>query len=155
MTGDDRTRVGAYAICLDEADRILLCRLEPSIAPGKVWTLPGGGLDFGESPLNAVVRELAEECGYVGEVVDLVDVSDHLFRMGSESGSEPGAENRLHAIRIVYRVRIVGGELRDEIGGSTDTCAWFTLEAAARLRLGELARRALRFDPDLARQQSA
>ena len=32
----------------------------------------------------------------------------------------------MHAIRIVYRVRIVGGELRDEVDGSTDTCAWFT-----------------------------
>lgn len=151
MTGDDRTRVGAYAICLDDADRILLCRLEPSIAPGKVWTLPGGGLDFGESPVSAVVRELTEESGYVGEVVDLVDVSDRLFTDGIESG----AGSRLHAIRIVYLVRIVGGELRDEIGGSTDTCAWFTLEAAARLHLGELARRALRIVPDLARPQSA
>ena len=51
-------------------------------------------------------------------------------------------------------MRIVGGELRDELDGSTDTCAWFTLEAAARLHLGELARRALRFVPDLARRQS-
>ena len=50
----------------------------------------------------------------------------------------------MHAIRIVYRVRIVGGELRDEVDGSTDTCAWFTPEAAARLHLAELARRALR-----------
>ena len=32
----------------------------------------------------------------------------------------------MHAIRIVYRVRIIGGELRDEVDGSTDTCAWFT-----------------------------
>jgi ADP-ribose pyrophosphatase YjhB (NUDIX family) len=151
VTGDDRTRVGAYAICLDESDRILLCRLEPSVAPGKVWTLPGGGLDFGEAPSSAVVRELAEESGYEGEVVDLIDVSDRLFTDGTDSG----AETRLHAIRIVYLVRIVGGELRDEIGGSTDTCAWFTLETAARLHLAELARRALRLVPDLVRPQSA
>ena len=151
MTGDEQTRVGAYAICLDEADRILLCRIVPSIAPGKIWTLPGGGLDFGESPATAVVRELAEESGYIGEVIELVDVSDHLFTSATESG----AEARFHAIRIVYLVRIVGGDLRDEVGGSTDTCAWFTLEAAARLRLGELARRALRLVPDLARPQSA
>ena len=151
MTGDERTRVGAYAICLDEADRILLCRLEPSIAPGKVWTLPGGGLDFGESPAIAVVRELAEESGYTGEVIELVDVSDHLFTSATDSGTE----TRFHAIRIVYLVRILGGDLRDEVGGSTDTCAWFTLDAAARLHLGELARRALRLVPDLARPQSA
>ena len=49
----------------------------------------------------------------------------------------------MHAIRIVYRVRITGGELRDEVDGSTDTCAWLTRDEAARLHLGELARRAL------------
>ena len=44
---------------------------------------------------------------------------------------------------IVYRVRIIGGELRDEVDGSTDTCAWFTPGDAARLHLGDLARRML------------
>ena len=29
----------------------------------------------------------------------------------------------MHAIRIVYRVKVIGGDLRDEIDGSTDTCA--------------------------------
>jgi len=136
-SGDERTRVGAYAICLDDGGRILLCRIEPSVAPGEIWTLPGGGLDFGEAPEVAVVRELAEESGYVGEVIDLSDISDRLFVDASYGG-------RLHAIRIVYRVRITSGMLRDEVGGSTDTCAWFTLEEATRLSLGELARRAVR-----------
>ena len=49
--------------------------------------------------------------------------------------------DRMHAIRIVYSVRIVGGELRDEPDGSTDTCRWFTTEEAREVRLGELARR--------------
>jgi len=136
MTEQVRTRVAAYALCLDEVGRILLCRIAPSVAPGDIWTLPGGGLDFGEAPKVAVVRELAEEAGYAGEVVALADVSDRVFR-DTQGG------DRLHAIRIVYRVRITGGELRDELGGSTDTCAWFSLRAAAGLHLGELARRAL------------
>ena len=50
---------------------------------------------------------------------------------------------RVHAVRIVYRVRITGGELRDEVDGSTDTCAWFSSDEAARLHLGDLARRVL------------
>ena len=49
----------------------------------------------------------------------------------------------MHAIRIVYRVRVTGGELRDEVDGSTDTCAWFTLDEASRLNLGGLAKHAL------------
>jgi ADP-ribose pyrophosphatase YjhB (NUDIX family) len=144
VSGNERTRVGAYAICLDEAGRILLCRIAPSVMPGQVWTLPGGGIDFGESPETAVLRELTEESGYEGEVVTLADVSDRLF-----TGSADGGAGRMHAIRIVYNVRIAGGALRDEVGGSTDTCAWFTVEEAARLHLGSLARRSLRIAADL------
>ena len=137
MNGHDRTRVAAYAICLDDDGRILLCHIAPSVRPDEIWTLPGGGLEFGEAPAAAVVRELAEESGYAGEVMALTDVSDRLF-------TDPDDGARLHAIRIVYRVRITGGQLRDEVDGSTDTCAWYSLEAAAAMPLGELAGRAVR-----------
>lgn len=140
MTDGQRTRVAAYALCRDDAGRILLCRIAPSILAGQVWTLPGGGLDFGEPPEAAVVRELAEETGYAGEIVALADVSDRLF---ADPFPDSGEVGRLHAIRIVYQVRITGGELRDEPDGSTDTCAWFTLDEARALHLGELARRTL------------
>lgn len=140
MTDGQRTRVAAYAVCRDEVGRILLCRIAPSILAGEVWTLPGGGLEFGEPPEAAVVRELAEETGYDGVVVTLADVSDRLFNDPFPDAEEVG---RLHAIRIVYRVGITAGELRDEPDGSTDTCAWFTLDEAKDLHLGELARRSL------------
>ena len=134
--GTDRTRVAAYAVSFDAQGRILLCHIAPSVGVGDVWTLPGGGLDFGEPPEAAVLRELSEESGYVGELEGLLGVGDRVFR-------DVGGGDRLHAIRILYRVRIVGGELRDEPDGSTDTCRWFTSTEARRLRLGELARHAL------------
>lgn len=130
----DRTRVAAYAVCRDVAGRVLLCHIAPSVGAGDLWTLPGGGLEFGEAPAVAVVRELAEETGYRGEIAGLLDVSDRLFAAVAHA-------DRVHAIRIVYAVRVVAGELRDEPDGSTDTCRWFTLDEARSLRLGELARR--------------
>jgi ADP-ribose pyrophosphatase YjhB (NUDIX family) len=135
MRGSKRVRVGAYALAVDDSGRILLCRVAPSILPGEVWTLPGGGLDFGESPDVGVLRELTEESGYEGEIDELLDASSHIFT------DSHGA--KVHAVRIVYRVRVTGGELRDEIDGSTDTCAWFTPDEAVALNIVELVRRVL------------
>ena len=49
-----RTRVAAYAVILRDGD-ILLSRLAPYLVPHEQWTLPGGGIDFGEDPRDAVV----------------------------------------------------------------------------------------------------
>jgi len=133
---EDRVRVAAYVVVRDDRDRLLLCHIHPSVGVGDVWTLPGGGLDFGEAPAQAALRELEEETGFTGAIDRLLDVNDRLFR--SADGRE-----RMHAIRIVYAVRLVGGALRDEADGSTDTCRWVEPEEAMRLRLGELARRAV------------
>ena len=132
----ERVRVAAYAIVRDERERVLLCHIHPAVGVGDVWTLPGGGLEFGESPRRAVLRELEEETGFIGEIGPLVEVDDRVFT------SRNGAD-RMHAIRIVYEVTIVGGSLRDELDGSTDTCRWVTPEEALRMRLGELARHAV------------
>ena len=133
---EDRVRVAAYAIVRDEQDRVLLCHIHPSVGVGDVWTLPGGGLEFGESPARAVVREMQEETGFLGEIERLVEVDDRLFSNGDDG-------DRMHAIRIVYDVRIVSGALRDEADGSTDTCRWVAPEEALQMRLGELARHAV------------
>jgi 8-oxo-dGTP pyrophosphatase MutT (NUDIX family) len=51
---------GAGAIIHDPAGRILLVR--PSYRDD-TWEIPGGGLEAGEDPLQAVVREVKEELG--------------------------------------------------------------------------------------------
>src|SRR5690606_13750771 len=67
------TRVAAYGACLDAGGRILLARLAPGYPGGGRWTLPGGGVEWGESPEDAVRREVAEETGLgggtLGEVI--------------------------------------------------------------------------------------
>ncbi len=137
-----RTRLGAYALCTDAAGRILLSRLSAIEVDVGAWTLPGGGVEFGEHPDAAVLRELEEETGLIGEIVSLAGVFSHVYRRS------PAADGRdLHFLGILYHVRIVGGELRDEVDGSTDAAAWLTPDELAERRLVEIARfgRALAF----------
>jgi 8-oxo-dGTP diphosphatase len=132
-------RVAAYALCVDADDRVLLCRIAPAVSATDAWTLPGGGLEFGEEPEVGVLRELEEETGLTGRVVGLVEVGSRLLR---ERDWAHGAD--VHNLSIVYRVAAEPGELRREADGSTDGCAWVTRDQTARLPLWELARGALR-----------
>jgi 8-oxo-dGTP diphosphatase len=64
MAVEPRIRVSAL---LRWEDRILLCRHEKA-ARGEYWLLPGGGVNAGESLVDALHRELAEEVGIVDEI---------------------------------------------------------------------------------------
>ena len=132
------TWVAAYALCID-GESILLSRIAPGVTASSdgMWTLPGGGVDFGEDPRDAAVRELDEECGLAGEVIDLAGVDSWNGRFVSP---QDGIDTDFHGIRIIYRLRVIGGELRDEVGGSSDTCGWILRSDLARLPLVELAR---------------
>jgi 8-oxo-dGTP diphosphatase len=110
-------RVGAYGLCRDEAGRVLLARNSPlSWFPGE-WTLPGGGVDQGEHPDDAVVREFAEETGLAVRVTRLLDVTADLAR-------GPGGGDLEHTDRILYEVAASAGELVDEVGGTTELVRW-------------------------------
>ena len=131
------TRVAAYALCTD-GDAILLSRIAPGATASSdgMWTLPGGGVEFGEDPRDAAVRELAEESGLAGEIVELATVHSWQGRFRDPADGLP---TDFHAIRIIYRVHVIGGELRDEVGGSSDTCRWVRRDELATLPLVELA----------------
>lgn len=60
----DLVRKAVRVVLQDAADRILLFRNQvPASRPSEWWDLPGGGLDPGETYVDAAVREIAEETG--------------------------------------------------------------------------------------------
>ena len=135
------TRVAAYALCIQDG-RILLVRIAPGYWSGVgQWTLPGGGLDFGESPRDGALRELTEETGLQGAIEGLADV---LSWSGRWTHPRDGVDEAYHGLQIVYRVRITGGGLSDETNGSTDQARWFTRQEAMALPMVELAAEGVR-----------
>ncbi|MGW1778789.1 NUDIX hydrolase [Streptomyces sp. NPDC002143] len=127
-----RLRVAAYAVCVRDGSVLLARSPAPDGTPE--WVLPGGGMEHGEDPLDTVVRELDEETGYRVEVTGLlgIDSSRHVSRRDGLRGPVDH-----HGVRILYAGRIVGGELRYEVDGSTDLAAWHDLDAVpALVRVG-------------------
>ena len=124
-------RVAAYAVILRERDgdvEVLLSRLAPRVSRAELWTLPGGGLDHGEDPRAALIREVHEETGLVATVGETAHVySAHLPR-----ASRDGQLVDAHAIRIVYDGWVAPDAPAPqvmEIDGSTVEAAWKPLSA--------------------------
>ena len=57
-----KQRVAAYAV-IRRGDEVLLTRVSPKGYHSGLWSLPGGGVEHGERPADALVREVREECG--------------------------------------------------------------------------------------------
>ncbi len=73
-----RIRQGVRAVVLDPADRVLLVRFQ--FPETSLWATPGGGIDEGESPEEAIVRELGEEVGLdVLELGPWIWTREHVF----------------------------------------------------------------------------
>lgn len=132
-----RQRVGAYAVCIDDG-RLLMTHL----IGVQRWTLPGGGLDHGEDPYDAVIREVEEETGLVVQLDRLLGVISVRWRQPAPDGVQ--VEN--HGLRIVYGAHVTGGQLRDEANGSTDRAAWVELDRVRELPRVELVDVALELD---------
>jgi ADP-ribose pyrophosphatase YjhB (NUDIX family) len=117
-----RQRVAAYAVIVRD-DAILLSKLSPLVTREELWTLPGGGLDHGEDPRDAVIREIHEETGLHADVSDTARVYSAHMPQAWRGGQRVNA----HAVRIVYDGWVAPGSPEPrvvEVDGSTIEAAW-------------------------------
>ena len=124
------TRLAAYAVIVDDREQVLLALWNEAQQP--LWTMPGGGVELEESVEQGAVREVREETGYGVELVRLLGVDSHVVGVADRS---LGTDRPLKGVRVVFEARIVDGELRNELDGSTDEARWFPLS-----EVGSLAR---------------
>ena len=85
--------LGAFAIIFDEQGGVLLCHRRDMDA----WNLPGGGVERGELPTEAVLREVQEETGLEVVIERLLGVY--------------GKVNKPNELVFSFLCRVTGGEL--------------------------------------------
>ncbi|MGC4875403.1 NUDIX hydrolase [Micromonospora sp. DT43] len=140
---DRRLRFGAYGLVTDPAGRVLLTQIADGYPGAGKWHLPGGGTDHGEQPTTGLLRELVEEGGQVGRVVELLGV-DNLHNPAA-LGPE-GRPLDWHGVRVIYRVLVdvpTDAVVTESAGGSTARAGWFTVAETADLPLSGIAASAI------------
>ncbi len=98
-------RVRATAILIQDGKILLVQQSVPGADPPRRWSLPGGGLEAGETLEACVVRELREETGLVVRPQELLYLCERIHQ-------------GRHAVHITFRVERVGGDLR--VGGEPE-----------------------------------
>ncbi len=146
-----RLRQAVRAVVLDPADRILLVRFE--FPTNGVWATPGGGIDEGETPEQAIARELDEELGLMDvELGPWIWTREHIVPF--ENGLWDGQVERYALVRtdaFEPAPRFTPEQLADEF---VVGMRWWTLaelatseELFAPRRLPELVAALLRDGP--------
>ena len=127
MALQDRQRIAAYGVARRDGGVLLVRASADSDVPGS-WWLPGGGVWFGESPKECVVREFEEETGLEARVGPLLDAVSDVGVVASEAV-------RLHSVRLIYAVDVAPGPAVPEEAGSTDGVCWVPHDELADLPL--------------------
>jgi 8-oxo-dGTP pyrophosphatase MutT (NUDIX family) len=147
VVAPQRQRIAAYAVLTRGAGdglEVLLTRMSARTRIAGRWTLPGGGIDHGEDPRDAVRREVFEETGLQVEPSEVLDVHSTHFT----GPRADGLVEDYHGVHVIFAATIqpesVGIEPRVvEHDGSTDLAAWLPLADALELDLLGAARHGL------------
>lgn len=105
-------KVAVIALVIHQG-RILLVQRGVDPAKGR-WALPGGYMDAGEMPTNALQRELAEEVGLTVDVQDLIQI----YPMNNGEGRRVG-------IVLAFHASPVGDPATIRIGDDVADAGWF------------------------------
>lgn len=89
------------AIVVLKKDEILLVQHKKK--GRRYWLLPGGRVDFGETLIEAIQREMLEEANIKIKVGDLLFVSDAISM---------DDDNKRHIVNIFFEGEIISGELK-------------------------------------------
>jgi 8-oxo-dGTP pyrophosphatase MutT (NUDIX family) len=139
--GNDLLLLPSVAAIVFDADRRMLLVQH---AEDGLWVAPGGGIDPGETPADAVVREMYEETGLLAEPVDLIGVYS-----GPDCRVTYANGHQVLYVMSLFECRVTGGALRPD----EQEIAAARYVAAAELPSLPLTRWAAKVLPELFRRQ--
>lgn len=90
-----------------------------------VWTLPKGLIDKGENPSATAVREIGEETGLTGSIVDSLGDRSYWFYLRDENV-------KCRKTVSYFLLRYVSGDI-EQYGWEVDDAKWFPIEEAVKL----------------------
>ena len=126
----NRPIVGVGGVVIRDGRVLLIRRARPPLQ-GE-WSIPGGGLDVGETIAEGVRRELIEETGIDVRVLEHIETFERI--MLDEEGRV-----QYHYVILDYLCEAIGGELR--AGGDVSDAAWVTEDEIKAYCLRETALR--------------
>lgn len=130
-----RQRLAVYGLAR-RGHEVLLCRASATTEVEGWWWLPGGGVDFGENPEDALVREFVEETGLNVSVGPLLGIL-------SDVRARTTVEEDVHTVRLIYAISDFSGTITAEVGGTTDHAEWHALDHLQQMNVAPYVRRAL------------
>jgi 8-oxo-dGTP pyrophosphatase MutT (NUDIX family) len=124
---------GVTAIILNEQGEVLLQKRSDNL----LWGMPGGAIDPGEDPADAVVREVREETGLEVVPERVIGVYG-----GKEAVVTYPNGDQVAVISILFLCRIVGGALQPD-GDETLELRYFPTDQLPSQMLARHAARVL------------
>jgi 8-oxo-dGTP diphosphatase len=115
---------GVGAVVLHQG-RILLVKRAKDPGKGK-WSIPGGGVELGETIFAAAEREVMEECSVKVAIERVLDAADNIVK-------DAAGRIRYHYVIIDVTAKYVSGRLKAQTDAAD--CRWVTPEKAAGMDL--------------------
>ena len=117
--------IGVKVIIFNDEDQILLLKRSEKTSRAHGWDFAGGSVDRGESPLEAVVREVSEETGLTIDTVRTLSTSH-------------GHVKDREYVLLGFSARLSSGEVT--LSWEHESYQWMTLEEVKSIELPESQR---------------